>query len=150
MPQSFVCLYCHLVFSTKDRRPLITDSIRPRLHEYIGGILKNNGCDPMAIGGTSDHIHAILRLGKQVAPCDAVRLAKAGSSRWVHENFGDITNFAWQSGYGMFPISAQGLEGARAYVLNQIEHHRERPFQEEYLDFLRKHGIAYDERYVWD
>jgi putative transposase len=150
MPQSFVCLYCHLVFSTKDRVQLISDDIRLRLHEYIGGILRNNGCDPMVVGGTADHVHAIFRLGKQIAPCDAVRLAKGGSSRWVHETFGDLADFAWQNGYGMFPVSAKGLELAKAYVLNQAEHHREVPFQEEYRDFLRRHNVVYDERYVWD
>ncbi|MGE5530522.1 MAG: IS200/IS605 family transposase [Bacteroidota bacterium] len=150
MPQSFVCLYCHLVFSTKNRLPLIGDDIRGRLHEYIGGILRNNGCDPIAIGGTMDHVHTIFRLGKQIAPCEVVRLAKAGSSRWVHETFPELRDFGWQSGYGMFPVSAQGLEGAKAYVVNQAENHRERPFQEEYLDFLRRHGVSYGERYVWD
>jgi REP element-mobilizing transposase RayT len=138
------------VFSTKNRVPFIGDDIRSRLHEYIGGILKNNECDPVVVGGTDDHVHAIFRLGKQIAPYEVVRLAKAGSSRWVHETFVELRDFAWQSGYGMFPVSAQGLDGAKAYVLNQVEHHRERPFQEEYLGFLRRHGIQYDERYVWD
>ena len=104
----------------------------------------------MVVGGDADHVHAIFRLGKQVAPCDAVRVTKAGSSRWVHETFGDLADFTWQNGYGMFPVSMGGLEQAKAYVLHQEVHHREMSFQEEYRGFLQRHGVAYDERYVWD
>jgi REP element-mobilizing transposase RayT len=151
MPQSFVSLHHHLIFSTKNRVPLLAAEVQPRLFEYIGGILRAEGCVLEAAGAMPDHVHLLVSLDKQRSISEALRIIKAGSSRWVHEAFPDsLSGFAWQVGYGAFAVSYSHREKVRAYLSRQAEHHRRMTFQEEFLAFLRRHGIAYDERYLWD
>jgi REP element-mobilizing transposase RayT len=150
MPQSFASLHCHLVFSTKNRVPLITPPLQPRLFAYCGGILRETGCALVAAGGTPDHVHLLVSLGREVAVAEAVRLVKANSSKWVHETFPDQHAFAWQAGYGAFAVSYSRLGPVKDYLARQAEHHRKKTFQEEFVAFLRRHGIEFDERHLWD
>jgi REP element-mobilizing transposase RayT len=136
------------VFSTKNREPLILPDWRPDLHAYIGGIVRNRRGELIAAGGIPDHIHLLVRLTADRAVADAVRDIKAVTSGWRHEN-GD-PRFAWQGGYGAFTVSKSMVETVSRYIDRQEERHRVQTFQEEFLDLLRRHGIDYDERYLWD
>jgi REP-associated tyrosine transposase len=103
----------------------------------------------LAIGGTTDHIHTLLSLPSKMDVAKAVQLIKGGSSKWIHDSFSDQRQFAWQEGYGAFSESASQLKRVVAYIEGQKEHHRKRTFQEEFLEFLNKHGVDYDPRYVF-
>ena len=147
MPSTHLSLHYHLVFATKERRPLIVPAWRERLHAYLGGILNEMKAVPQAVGGVADHVHLLVGLKATHRLADVLRDLKRGSSEWVHGTIGDRT-FAWQEGYGAFTVSANVREGVRTYIARQEEHHRTRTFQEEYLEFLRRGGVEFDERYV--
>jgi len=149
MPQSYTCLHYHLVFSTKNRAPTITAEIRPRLWEYLGGIVRGERGIPIEVGGTDDHVHLLVTLRQDQALSEFLKKLKAGSSKWVHETFPDSRGFWWQTGYGAFTVSHSGIDAVKAYILTQEEHHKERTFQEEFLTLLVKHEIAFDEKYLW-
>lgn len=148
MAGSYAALYYHIVFSTKDRQPVLRPEILHRVCEYMGGIMLPIDGIPVMIDGTADRVHALGAFGKSRALSDAVRDLKASSSRWIHEAFPDLGEFAWQEGYGAFSISATGLCKVSEYISGQEEHHRTVSFQEEFIGFLTRHGIAYDERYI--
>lgn len=145
MPSTHLSLHYHIVFSTKDRVRSIRPEWRDKLHAYLGGIVRNIGGVPECIGGVDDHVHLLLGLR---ATADVVRDIKANSSGWVHEDAGDAT-FAWQEGYGAFTVSAQLARQVCEYIAKQPEHHRARSFQEEYVEFLKRGMVEYDERYLW-
>jgi REP element-mobilizing transposase RayT len=150
MPQSFTSLHYHLVFSTKYREPTITPPLRPRLYDYLGGIVRGEGGVLLAAGGVADHVHLLARLHQQTAPADLLRILKANSSKWVHDTFPDSGRFGWQTGYGAFSVSYSQLETVKGYVARQEDHHRRVTFQDEFRLFLTRHGIGFDERYLWD
>jgi REP element-mobilizing transposase RayT len=150
MPQSFICLNCHIVFSTKNRGIWLTDAIRPRLFEYMGGIARGESGCLVAAGGTTDHVHLVVSLGKEMSVAGIVQSVKASSSKWLHETFPRMNGFAWQTGYAAFAVSVSQLDTVKRYIAQQEEHHRVRTFQEEFLALLQRHGIAVDERYLWD
>lgn len=150
MPQSFGSLYFHLVFSTKNRVPSISDDIQPRLFEYLGGILRNQRGRLVAAGGIEDHVHLLVSLSRQASISDTLRDLKSNSSGWIHETFSNRRSFAWQTGYGAFSVSFSALDSVRAYLANQKEHHKRQTFQEEFIAMLKLHELEYDERYVWD
>ena len=150
MPQSFVCLHCHIVFSTKHRKPWITSELAPRLHDYIGGIIRGVGGLLISAGGMSDHTHLLVSLGKMNSAAELVRDVKSNSSGWIHKTFPDLAHFGWQTGYGAFAVSHSNLDEVKRYIANQTEHHRVRTFKEEFLAFLQKHNLEYNERYLWD
>jgi putative transposase len=150
MPESFVCLNCHVVFSTKNRDPWIEPSMAERLYQYLGGILRAEGSTLVAAGGMPDHVHLLVSLGKMRAIADLLRVAKANSSEWIHETFASMSHFAWQTGYGAFAVSYSNTAGVKHYIADQAEHHRARSFQEEFVALLNRHGIAFDERYLWE
>jgi REP element-mobilizing transposase RayT len=150
MPQSFACVHLHVVFSTKRRLPTIQKEIRERLYSYIGGVIRNQKGALIAAGGTADHIHLLIQQGKQISIADMKRDIKANSSRWMHEEFDDTKDFAWQTGYGVFGVSFSDVDRVKDYIERQEEHHRTRSFKEEFLELLKRHHIQYDERYLWD
>ncbi len=150
MPQSHACLHCHLIFSTKNREPFLTAALQPRLYEYMGGILRGHKCCLVAAGGMPDHVHLLASLHREVSVAEAVRLVKSNSSGWVHETFPDLAAFAWQSGYGAFAVSYSEVKRVKGYIAGQEKHHKTRSFQDEFREFLKRHDIEYDERYVWD
>ena len=148
MPSTHSSLIFHVVFSTKEREVWFPPDFRPRLHAYLGGIIRNSGGIAYAVGGTGDHVHLLIGLKPTDVILDLIRVVKAESSKWIKGEL-NRTAFAWQDGYGVFSVSASGLEAVRGYVLGQEEHHRTRTFQEEYLAMLKKSGVGYDERYLW-
>lgn len=150
MPSSYTCLRYHLIWSTKHRQPLISEDIRDRLFQYIGGIIRDDGGKLLAAGGMPDHVHLLADIGKQQSVVDAVRDIKANSSGWIHKTFPQFQSFAWQTGYGAFTVSYSSVEAVKNYIANQAEHHRQRTFQEEFVEFLQRHGIEYDDRYLWE
>ncbi len=150
MPQSFGSLHFHLVFSTKNRQPLIDAELQPRLYQYIGGILRTEKSVLLAAGGMPDHVHLLVSLSRELSIAETVRLVKANSSKWIHGTFPECQQFAWQAGYGAFSVSFSNLPEVKNYIARQAEHHRVRTFQDEYRDFLRRHQLEWDERYVWD
>jgi REP element-mobilizing transposase RayT len=147
---SYVSSYAHCVFSTKDRRSLLTPPLRERLWPYLGGIARENGIKAVSIGGIEDHVHLLLSLPATMPIAKAMQLIKGGSSKWVHETFSDQRLFAWQSKYGAFSVSVSQLDRIIHYIGNQEAHHSKMNFQEEFLMLLKKHGIEYDERYLWE
>jgi len=149
VPHSYVSCYIHYVFSTKNRRKIISPEIKERLWAYMSGIARENNMKTLSVGGTSDHVHILLDLPSTMSVAKAIQLIKGGSSRWISETFPTLSKFAWQEGYGAFSIGVSGIESTIAYIQSQEEHHRARTFEEEFLAFLEKHKIAYDERYVW-
>ena len=150
MPQSLARLYVHLIFSTKHRERLITNGVRQSLHAYMATVLQNFKCAPVLINSVEDHARILFELGRTVAVSQAVEEVKTTSSKWIKTQAAEFAGFAWQSGYGAFSVSESNVPAVRDYVANQREHHRVKSFQEEYRAFLEKHGVAYDERYVWD
>jgi REP element-mobilizing transposase RayT len=150
MPQSFACLHHHLIFSTRLREPTLDLNLLPRLYQYIGGILRGEGCALVAAGGTRDHVHLLASLSREVSVAEVLRRIKSHSSRWIHETEPRPRSFAWQAGYGAFAVSYSHLDQVEAYLAGQAERHRTVTFQEEFRAFLQRHGIAYDERYLWD
>jgi putative transposase len=148
MPSTHLSLHFHLVFSTKERRSFIVAAWRDRLHAYVGGTVRTLGGVPLAVGGTADHVHLLVELRATHRLADVLREIKGASSKWIHETIG-LPAFSWQEGYGAFTVSPTHVETTRQYISQQEEHHRSRPFQEEYLELLRQHGVEYDERYLW-
>ena len=150
MPHSLARLYVHLIFSTKHRERLITDRVRDSLHAYMATVLKHFGCPTVLINSLDDHVHILFELARTVAVSQAVEEVKTTSSKWIKTQGAEFAGFAWQTGYGAFSVSESIVPAVRDYVANQREQHRVRSFQEEYRTFLEKHGVAYDERFVWD
>jgi REP element-mobilizing transposase RayT len=149
MGQSFTNLIYHIVFSTKNRKPLITDSVRDRLYEYCGGIIRNQGGIALAINGMQDHLHVLARLRPDKALSSVLRDLKANSSGWMHNVFPEVDDFSWQNGYGAFTVSASQIERVRLYIENQEEHHRRvGSFRDEFIKLLRINRIEFDERYL--
>jgi putative transposase len=150
MPQSLANILIHIVFSTKNRVPLITPEIESELYPYLGSIF--NGCKSpsLAIGGTADHIHILCSLHRSMDITTLLEQVKSDSSRWIKTKGPQFADFYWQSGYGAFSIGQSGVEALKAYIANQKEHHRTVTFQEEYRLFLKKYEVEYDEHYVWD
>jgi len=149
MGHSYCSAYYHCVFSTKERRRTITPKLQERLWPYLGGVARKNHLVALAIGGIEDHVHMLLSLPTTLTISKAMQLVKGNSSKWVHDEFPEHHNFAWQEGYGAFSIGVSQIDTTKQYIINQAEHHRTKTFQEEFLAFLKKHEIEYDPRYVW-
>ena len=152
MAHTFCHCCVHIIFSTKERYPFFADhDLRSELHRYLGGVLKSLGCKPVQIGGVEDHVHVLCILGKQVTVADLVKELKRVSSKWLGEGSGSmIKKFSWQSGYGAFSVSSSAIGEVISYIANQEEHHARMSFQNEYRSLLNKHGLDYDEKYLWD
>src|SRR5439155_14561908 len=138
MPQSLAAMYAHLVWSTKNRTPSIQPAWESRMHEYMGGIVAGRGGVLLAAGGMPDHIHLLVSLGREWSLADLLRDVKAGSSKWIHDEFPEDREFAWQSGYGAFSVSVSNLPAIKRYVRDQPEHHRTMSYQDEFRALLRK------------
>jgi len=147
---SYVSSYFHCVFSTKERRPLITPALRERLFPFLGVIARQNKMKAIEIGGAKDHVHLLLSLPATLPVAKALQLVKGGSSKWVHATFPEHRLFGWQEEYGAFSVSVSQMERITQYIKSQEEHHRTMTFQEEFLALLKHHRIEYDERYLWD
>jgi putative transposase len=150
MPQSLARIPIHLVFSTKGRAPWLTDGVRDALHRCMAAVLQDVGCRPVLINSVEDHVHSLFELGRTVAVSAAVEAVKSSSSRWIKTQGDQFGKFAWQSGCGAFAVSESNVADVLRYVADQREHHRKRSFEDEYRALLDRHGIDFDERYVWD
>ncbi len=149
MAHSYCSCLIHYAFSTKGREKIISADVLSRLCPYMGGIARENDMKAIAVGGANDHVHLLISLPSTITIAKGVQLIKGGSSKWIHDTFPELRSFAWQEGYGAFSIAISGVADTTAYINNQHEHHRTRTFQEEFIAFLRRHGIEYDERYIW-
>jgi REP element-mobilizing transposase RayT len=149
MSKAYTNLIYHFVFSTKDRRPIITADRQERLYEYIGGIIRNLGGIPLGINGVDDHVHVLSKSRPDKAVSDVLRDLKANSSGWMHDVFPDVAHFAWQRGYGAFSVSASQIEVVQRYIANQKVHHARQSFEDEFIALLRKNGVDFDEKYLW-
>jgi REP element-mobilizing transposase RayT len=151
VPQSHAQIYLHLVFSTKDRRRFLHDpALRDELQRYLGGTCNNLDCPVLCVGSVGDHVHIACRFGRTISVADLVRELKRESSKWLKTKDPDLAEFHWQNGYGAFSVSPSHVDPLRHYIATQEEHHRVLTFRDEYRGLLRKYGIEWDERYVWD
>lgn len=150
MPQSLTKLYAHLIFSTKDRRPLLDDFARPKMHAYLAKTLREMDSPYVVVGGVADHVHILFDLGKLHAPAALIKEVKRKSSKFAKTLGPKYGRFYWQRGYGLFSVSPTHRAHAEAYVRDQAKHHRKSTFQDEFRAFLKRYEIEYDERYVWD
>lgn len=137
----------HIIFSTKDRRPLISDNLEGRLHAYIATVCEDLGCPVILIGGMPDHVHIFLSLGRTIAVSELISKTKANSSRWAKAI---EPSFSWQSGYGVFSVSESARQPVINYIANQKSHHAKFSFQDEFRLLLAKYQVSFDEKYVWD
>lgn len=149
MANTYSALFYHVVFSTKNRVAFIRPEIEERVWTYIGGIARHHQITAIQVGGVDDHIHALVMAPATLAPFEIAKYLKGESSKWVHETFADLQDFGWQDGYGAFTVSKSNVPGVVSYIQNQRAHHQKQSFQDEYREFLKKHGVDYDERYVW-
>jgi REP element-mobilizing transposase RayT len=149
MPQSILDDPIHLVFSTKNRAPLISLDIEAELHRYLAGILRTYQCPGILIGSAADHVHILFAMGRTISFADLVEEVKKGSSKWMKTKGPQYRQFYWQNGYGGFGVG-EDTEAVKKYIAGQRAHHERVSFQDEYREFLRRHNIAFDERYVWD
>ena len=150
MPQSLSKVILHIVFSTKNREPWLDSDVRPRMHAYLATICRDLGTELVHVGGVTDHVHIVTTLPGTVSQANLVEQIKKVSSKWIKTLDARYRGFFWQRGYGAFSVSPSQLEAVLEYVGTQQEHHRTRTFQEEYRELLRRHGVDFDERYVWD
>ena len=147
MPSTYLSLHYHLVFSTKDRLPLIDLSWRNRLHEYLRGTVSGLDGFPQGTGGIADHVHLLVGLKATHCLADFMRELKKASSAWVHDKMGTHA-FAWQEGYAAFTVSPSARASVQSYIANQEAHHQKKTFREELVELLDRAGVEYDPRYL--
>ena len=150
MSSTLTNLLFHIVFSTKKRAPLITSSVRGDLYRYMGGITRGEGGHLLEVGGIPDHVHLLVRFSPSVSVSEMLKRIKCKSSGWINRSRGLDVRFSWQAGYGGFSVSRSQVESVRRYIRNQEAHHRKSSFKQELVELLEKHGVEYDERYLFD
>ncbi len=150
MPQSLSKVIVHIIFSTKNREPWLVSNVRPRVHAYVATICRDLGAELVRVGGVADHVHIVTTLPRTVTQAQSIERIKKTSSKWIKALDARYRGFFWQRGYGAFSVSPSQLDAVLHYVETQDEHHRTRTFQEEYRELLHRHGVEFDERYVWD
>jgi REP-associated tyrosine transposase len=150
MPQSLAFVLVHIVFSTKDRAPILNPSIRPALYSYLATVARNADCECFRVGGVADHVHLAVRLSRTTNVAEIVEQLKSSSSKWLKTQSTGLSKFAWQRGYGAFSVGPTNLNALIRYIDTQAAHHRKQNFQDEFRAFLTKYGVEFDERYLWD
>jgi REP element-mobilizing transposase RayT len=150
MGQSLVKNYIHIVFSTKLRQTFISEDFENEVYAYLGGILKKLDCQPIKIGGYTDHVHILCLLSKKITIIKLLEEIISSSSKWVKTKRNDLVGFYWQEGYSAFSVNPSEIDLVIEYISNQKEHHAKLDFKEEYRAFLNKYKVDFDERYVWD
>jgi putative transposase len=150
MSQSYTNLLVHIVFGTKHREPWLEKRILPELFKVLGADIRELQGIPLEINGVADHVHILAKVRQDRKLSDLLRDIKARSSGWIHRTFPELSAFAWQNGYGAFSVSQSQVEVVRRYIQNQEEHHKTKPFAEEFIQFLIANEIEFDERYLWD
>src|SRR5688572_11326458 len=150
MPQSLASILVHLIFSTKNRQPMIEPVIESELHPYLATVFRGLDSPALTMNNTADHIHILFRLGRKISLAKVVEEVKSSSSKWIKTKGPQYKLFYWQNGYGAFSIGESGVAALKTYIAKQKEHHRKKTFQQEFREFLAKYRVEYDERYVWD
>jgi putative transposase len=150
VPQSLSSIMLHIIFSTKHRARLIPAEAAADLHRYLAAICHAQGCPARQVGGTEDHVHICCSLARTQTCAGLVQELRTGSSKWMKTRAAPLTEFAWQNGYGAFSIDGERLNAVKEYIANQPKHHAGIGFQDEFRELLRRYGVAFDERYVWD
>ena len=150
MSQSLTNILVHIIFSAKDRQSFINQNVEDQLHAYMAAVFKEYDSHALIIGGTENHVHILCSLQKKYSLSKILEDVKKCSSKWIKTVDPDCGKFYWQNGYGAFSIGFSGKTAAIHYIKNQKEHHRNKTFQEEFLEFLNKYQVNYDERYLWD
>jgi REP element-mobilizing transposase RayT len=151
MSQSLTQIYLHMIFSTKLRRPFLSDpDVRCKTHGYLVGTCRNLDSPSLLIGGVEDHVHILCRLSKNWTVSAFIRELKRDSSKWIKTLGQHLKDFHWQGGYGAFSVSPGHMDQLKQYIANQEEHHRTETFQEEFRRICAKYGVDLDERYAWD
>ena len=148
MGHSYTNLLYHIVFSTKDRRPLITPDYEIRLHDYLGGTVRSLGGISLVLNGTEDHVHLLAKLRPDRALSDVLRKLKANATGWMHRVFPRLEDFTWQQGYGAFTVSQSNVRKVTEYIARQKQHHQKITFRDEFIEFLVANEIEFDERYI--
>ena len=148
MSHTYASNRVHVIFSTKGRKKSLADDLQPKLWSYMKGIAKNHGFDAVKIGGVEDHVHALLVIPPALPLAKAVQAIKGCSSKWLNDTGAAGPDFAWQEGYGAFSVSASQTDDVVAYIENQKAHHANRNYEEEFVELLRRHGIAFDPAHV--
>jgi REP element-mobilizing transposase RayT len=149
MAHTYTNILIHYIFSTKNHEKIITPDLQERLWAYMGGIARENNIKALAIGGVEDHVHLLLSLPSTLSIAKAIQLIKGGTSKWIHDTFPNYHNFKWQEGYGAFSTTMSYLTNTISYINAQKQHHRIKTFQHEYIAFLKKHNLEYNNRYIW-
>jgi REP element-mobilizing transposase RayT len=150
MPSTYSNLLYHIVFSTKQRAPLITDNLQEELYRYIGGIIRAEGGAALEVGGTGDHVHILAKLKPAISVAEMLNKIKSNSSKWANDHTMKMRKFGWQEGYAAFSVSESQVPAVVDYIRNQEQHHRKQTFQEELVALLERHGIEYDLTYLWE
>lgn len=150
MPGTYSQIYIQIVFAVKGRENLISPKWKEELHKYIAGIIKGKEQKPIIVNGMPDHIHAFIGLKPSMRISDLVRDIKNNSTNFINENQFVRGKFCWQEGYGAFSYSHSQINDVYNYIANQEKHHKKKSFREEYLDFLKKYEIKYDEKYLFN
>lgn len=150
MSQSLAQVYIHIIFSVKNRKPLILESFQTELYAYIASILKSTGTNLLKIGGTEDHIHILAVLSRKYSISKIMEEIKKSSSKWLKTKDIKLSNFYWQQGYGIFSVSQSQVENVKRYIEFQKKHHQKNSYQDEFREILKKYNLLFDEKYVWD
>lgn len=150
MAQTLFSCYIHVVFSTKGRFPFISEEIEDELYAYIGGIIRNHKCVLLIAGGTSNHLHLLISLSKNILIPDVIGAVKRDSSKWLKTQSKMLSKFAWQDGYSAFSVGHTQLETVKKYIAGQKAHHKQSLFEDEMRRFYTKYEIDFDEHFVWD
>ena len=150
MPNTYSQIYIQIVYAVKGKQNLIPNDKREELHKYITGIVQNRGQKMLAIFCMPDHTHIFIGLQPSIAISDLVRDIKAGSSKFINDNKWMKRKFNWQEGFGAFSYSRSHIDNVIHYILNQPEHHKKKSFREEYIEFLKKFEIEYNDKYLFE
>ncbi len=149
MGSTLTNLVYHIIFSTKDRKPLLIQELQEELYRYVGGIIKGEGGILLQIGGMPDHIHLVVKLKPIHTLSEVMRKVKGNSSKWINEQKKLTGRFSWQEGYGAFTVSESQIPTVVEYVKEQENHHETLSFKDEFILILKRHQVQYDERYLW-
>jgi putative transposase len=150
MANTYHQVYLQTVFAVKYREAVIDKKWKPKLLGVIGNLINETGCKTIIVNGVEDHIHCFLGLKPVVSISELMKTVKAKSSKYINDH--DLTEkrFEWQEGYGVFSYSQSHIDNVYKYIANQEEHHKKQNFKEEYLGFLEKYKVPYDERYLFE
>ncbi|MES2848016.1 MAG: IS200/IS605 family transposase [Bacteroidota bacterium] len=150
MPGTFSQIYIQMVFAVKGRENLISNKWSIELHKYIAGIIKGKNQKPIIVNGMPDHIHAFVGLRPAMSIADLIRDVKNNSTNFINKSKFVKRKFEWQEGYGAFSYSHSHINNVYDYILNQEQHHKKKTFREEYMEFMKKFEIEYDEKYLFE